>query len=284
MTEIQKSILLIYEEVRQLCASNNIPFFAIGGTCIGAIRHNGFIPWDDDLDIAIPIEDFDRFIQIAKTSLPDYLEVYSGKSVEHNKNFFIKIVDNRTTFIEEHEFPYPDAFKGVFVDIMPISGIPSNALRRHLFYVSCVCLYWANEFRRFPINNCKGAKRIIRKIVYAIIRNKPYDYFYNKYFSLLKRNPFRSSTLTGYVWCLQVRSLTFPTAFFAQTKEVKFEYTTVPCPIEADKYLTMQFGDYMKLPPQNEQVSNHDGIIILDRSYKDAEFIKHAIDNYDEQE
>lgn len=269
MTELQFRILEIYDEIRKVCLDNEISFFAIGGTCIGALRHKGFIPWDDDLDIAIPIEDFDRFILAAKKALPEYLEIQTGNNIEHTKNFFIKVVDKRSTFIQTHELPYPDAYKGLFVDIMPISGIPKTRWKRDLFYKKDKILFMLNEMRRFPATESVGAKRIIRRMVFGLIKRLPYDYFYNKYMKMIKKNPFNHSALTGYVWSLRAKKLTFPTELFRAIQNYDFEHTVMPCPIRSDKYLSMQFGDYMKFPPIQEQKTCHDGLVIIDKPYTD---------------
>ena len=79
MTEIQKKILDIFHQISQICDKEKIEYYAIGGTCIGAVRDKGFVPWDDDMDIAIPIEQFDKFIDIAKQKLPPKYEVLTYK-------------------------------------------------------------------------------------------------------------------------------------------------------------------------------------------------------------
>ena len=287
VTDLQNRILSIYEDIRKICIDNKITYFAIGGTCIGALRHKGFIPWDDDLDIAIPIEQFNKFINIANKTLPKYLEIQTGNNIEHTKNFFIKVVDKRSTFIQMHELPYPDAYKGVFVDIMPISGIPKSRLRRLLFYKRVKTLFLLNEIRRLPTTESKGIKRTIRKIISGIIKPFSFDYFYNKYMKMLKHNPFCNSELTGYVWSLRVKKLTFPTDYFSDTESYDFEHTLMSCPIKADKYLSMQFGNYMQLPPIQEQKTCHDGIVIIDKPYTDFvdnnELLNDYIDNRNEE-
>ena len=93
MNDIQKVILDIFKEFDRICTDNNIPYYAIGGTCIGAVRHKGFIPWDDDMDVAIPIEFWDKFIEIASRQLPDYYKLFSSMEVKHYRYLFIKIMD-----------------------------------------------------------------------------------------------------------------------------------------------------------------------------------------------
>ena len=77
MNVIQERIFEIFLEIKKICEKNNIKYFAIGGTCIGAVRHKGFIPWDDDLDVAIPIEKFTEFKYFAERELPSFLKIYT---------------------------------------------------------------------------------------------------------------------------------------------------------------------------------------------------------------
>ena len=83
MNDLQKKILDIFKAVAKICKDHDITYYAIGGTAIGAVRHQGFIPWDDDLDIAIPIEQYDRFIEIARRELPEGLTVMTPVDIEH---------------------------------------------------------------------------------------------------------------------------------------------------------------------------------------------------------
>ena len=112
MTETQKVILSIFKEISGICARHNIPYFAIGGTCIGAVRHQGFIPWDDDLDIAVPIEHFDFLLDCLRKEIPSDLYVIDSHDHMHYHYVWAKVCDKNTTFIEKSEYRYKDAYKG----------------------------------------------------------------------------------------------------------------------------------------------------------------------------
>ena len=124
MNDTQKVILDIFACISNICNKNGIRYFASGGTCLGAVRHQGFIPWDDDLDIAIPIQDYDKIWKIAQKELPHHLKIYKEDDIRHYRYIFGKIHNENTTFIEKSEIKYPESYKGIFVDIMPISSIP----------------------------------------------------------------------------------------------------------------------------------------------------------------
>lgn len=134
MTDTQKVILSIFKEIKQICERHNIKYYAIGGTCIGAVRHKGFIPWDDDIDIAIPIEQYFIFLDYARKELPDYLYVLSPKDTVHYPNGFSKICDNRTMFIMRSSLKYPDSYKE-FLLMLCLSQVYQKGIYKNIFFV-----------------------------------------------------------------------------------------------------------------------------------------------------
>lgn len=266
MNIIQERILIIYKEVSKICRSNHIPFYAIGGTCIGAVRHKGFIPWDDDLDIAIPIEYFDKFLQLAGKELPDYLKLYTCDDVKHYIGLFAKVHDVRTTFIEKKQYKYPDAYKGVFVDIMPIGGLPENESQRYRFVRKLQRLSSINRAVRIS-PKATSFKKTLMKYPFLLFRLLPFYYITRKYYNELRKYPFYKSKYTGLTWLENLNKYIFPTEWFGEGVDLTFEDTVITCPIEYDKYLRAQFGEYMKIPSIKEQETNHDGIIDLNRPY-----------------
>lgn len=272
MNDLQKVILSIYKEIKIICERHNIDYYAIGGTCIGAVRHKGFIPWDDDLDVAIPIEQIQSFIEACNRELPPNLYLYTSEDHRHYRYVFLKVCDNRTTFIEKSEFGQKDAYKGVFVDIMPIAGIPSNHFQKKLFLKKIRLLNFLNIHIRYcdePFNNnfSHNLLKIIFRTIYYFI---PYSYFSKSYLKLLNLYPFHGSQLVGYVWWpdgLNDR-LIFPYTWFLKKTELPFEDTFINLPQDYDNMLKQQFGDYMTPPSVGEQES-HEGLVNLDKSYKD---------------
>ena len=268
MNEIQSTILSIYKQVSAICDKHGIPFYAIGGTCIGAVRHKGFIPWDDDLDIAIPIQHFDRFWEVAEAELPEYLRIYTSENTRRYRYIFGKIHNIYTAFIEASEVEYPDAYKGIFVDIMPISSVPDDETARERFFRKIQMYSKLNYVRRFPYKGMGTAKK---KIAWLLMRplcvfTKP-DHFSEKWLNMLRQVPFGNTKLTGYTWFDQIRKLTFPMKDFQDFVEVPFEDTTIKCPADYHDYLTIQFGDYMELPPMDQRTAHHTDTIDINKSY-----------------
>ena len=106
-----------------ICKDNHLTYFCCGGTAIGAVRHQGMIPWDDDVDVFMPRPDYDRFVQIASKQLPEGLELVTPNSKSDYPLFFVKLCDARTTLQEEQDVP---CVYGLYIDIFPIDGAPDD--------------------------------------------------------------------------------------------------------------------------------------------------------------
>lgn len=241
LRELQLKEVSILEEIDKICRKHNIDYWLDGGTCLGAIRHNGFIPWDDDIDIAIDEKDMARFVNIAKEELPEYLAVQD--KTEYRKLGFVKIRDLNSYFVEAGDDFSKDYNKGIFVDIFP--------------------------FRQYPTINSQVLKKIVKNAnkSLAILRSRHYysirsfaEFFYFgiKYlfnitiFKLaciatnMNKNYANTVESNGY-GTIHRREDVFP------VKNIQFEGRTFLGPANPDQYLKSLYGDYMQLPPQDKR-------------------------------
>ena len=261
LRQVQLAETDILREAVKLCERHGLRYAMIGGTMLGAVRHRGFIPWDDDIDIALPREDYERFLQYAREELPSpyQLLTHNGK----HPCMYAKIHNTDTTFIEASVVGHKEYYKGVFIDVMPLDGLPENEKKRRRHQRRIGALVKAFTWHRFGFGGCKTWKA---KLCYLI----PEKWIFKRWDRLCKRYEFDSSTYTSYTWTYRCKRFTFLTEHFRETADYAFEYLTVKGAKDFDRYLTTHFGDsYMQLPPEEARQSHSSdgGVIDLEQSY-----------------
>ena len=272
--KIHKEILRIFREFSILCKNNNLKYYAIGGTCLGAIRHKGFIPWDDDMDLAMPIEDYLKLYKLNK-ELPENLEILTDEDCYNvNRRNSIKIHNKNTAFIEEcYYHKYEQKYTGIFIDIMPMVGCPKNKFKKKKYIFELNLL---TKLDNVKITTFKSRREWKSKIKYIII--KPFilwadkNYFYERWLKSLTKYKICPDNDILFAWRIPLRkpySNVFSFEIFKEGSELKFEDTTICCPKYYKKYLEEDFGDYMKLPPIEERILKHAMIVDFERSYKE---------------
>lgn len=275
--ETQRYVLEIFKEFHRVCKENKLRYFAIGGTCIGAVRHKGFIPWDDDIDIAMPAEDYHRFISYYSKQLKKPFSVYLPSDAKHYTMSFAKIQNTETTFVECTVDDYPDRYIGVNLDLFPVYGLPSDEhaidriVRRNEF------LRKVNIKRRLPFHECQSLGGRLLWLVLSPLRLFPFHFITDIQDKMLSKYSFETSDKIYFSWRLVPNeapgtTYTYKNIFyyddFKATVTFPFEDTEIDIPQGFDRYLTMDFGEYMKLPPVEAQVGGHPKAIIdFDKSY-----------------
>ena len=269
LNDLQERVLTIYKNVKSICEAEGIRFYAIGGTAIGAVRHHGFIPWDDDLDIAMPIEDYNRFITASSDALNDGLELVVPTGSPHYESVFCKVVDSNTTVIQRNHRKWPDRFSGAWIDIMPMSGVPSEGIRREWFIHKLWVLLALHQYTREALPEKLNHRQRAAKIGAAPLRSLGRSgVFYKQYYDTLLNHPFDKARYCGYTWSFMLSKLIFPKQWFEDYVEMPFEDTVMRLPIGWDDYLSQQFGDYLVIPDDNERV-DHDVFVDLETPYRE---------------
>ena len=125
----------ILKEFIRICNKYELRYFLLGGSCLGTVRHQGFIPWDDDIDVGMPRPDYERFMEIAQNELPEYYFLQNSKTDPDYPLCFAKIRDSRTTFIER-SVSHLNINHGIYFDIFPLDGLSNGSLfeLRYKFY------------------------------------------------------------------------------------------------------------------------------------------------------
>ena len=263
MNRIQQHILDIFKEFKSVCEKYNLRYFAIGGTCIGAVRHQGFIPWDDDLDVAMPYEDYEQFRKIAKTELKSKYKIQDYNEIKSYTKLHLKLYDSNTTLIEKEAIGHTDRYAGIFMDIMPIYGFCSSEETSYK-----VLKYRAMLLMNIRIRNqLRDENGIIKEAVWILLcplrTIKPFNYYSKKIEKNLSKYKFGQYNTVIFGWRNYNGRILFPYSYFGDYSLVKFEDTEIRIPINYDKYLKQEFGDYLSIPPKEKRVSVHN-IEILD--------------------
>lgn len=268
ISKLKQIELAILEQFINICNKENLQYYVIGGTLLGAVRHKGFIPWDDDIDVGMPREDYKKFLKIAPKYLPkEYFLQTHITDKEYPANF-AKIRNSNTTFIET-SLNKCNINHGVYIDVFPLDYYPTNKIKSFLFDIYNKVL----SFRISAVFNLENIhyplyKKIIRKTISSLLK-----VIYPNIHSALKKrdNLFKSvkerNLITNHCGAWGKKEIA-PIEWFGKGTELYFENLTVKAPKEYDKYLTHIYGDYMKFPPKEKQVSHHyTDIIDLEKPY-----------------
>lgn len=261
LEELKRTQIDILECFRGVCEKNNFKYFLAAGTALGAVRHQGFIPWDDDIDVFMLRDDYEQLLNIKHSGMPEYYKLLHSQNVEHFGLPITLLVDERT-YIEE-PLLLPELVNrrcGVYIEIFPLDGLPDNSLLRKLHWAQCnfmrrmmyLCL-----FREFVSSHKHGTTmNLLGRILTTLGKRLfGYQYFLHKLEQLSKRYPVsKSKFVAPIVWeCFVVN---IPLGYITQTSVVEFEgqqYTTFFYP---HGYLSMMYGDYMKLPPVEQRLGH----------------------------
>lgn len=244
LREIQVDMLL---EVKRICNKYNIKYSLIGGSLLGAIRHQGYIPWDDDADIGMLRKDYEKFRKVCKKELnKEKYYFQDDRNTEGYRWGYGKLRRRNTLFLREHQ-EHLDFGQEVFIDIFPLDYAPDNMILRriHMFHCFCVrkCL-WAPVGMNIERNRLK-------KYVYRILDRIPKKIIYGHYYRYIKTRK-RSSTVRINLFPTP-KPYGFPIVFFEKLKEFTFEEEVFPGTCYYDEYLRIKYGDYMKMPPKEQQ-------------------------------
>ncbi len=254
ISKLKQVQLEMFKTIIKICNKYNICYFCFGGTALGAVRHSGFIPWDDDIDVAMKRKDYERFIKIAPKELPPYYFLQNYKTDPDFRLPFAKIRDSRTTFIETSARNLK-INHGVYIDLFILDGFPDKKKQAKN-------LYRLNKLTRgycakddVSTRSKKANFLIFLSKFYFMFRNtsKVIEHFENK----CKKNDFDNcerGICFGSIYGLKDM---WPTSWFNGISKFLFEGIEVNLPKDYDKYLKQIYGDYMQLPPESKRIAHH---------------------------
>lgn len=235
--------------IHEYCMNNNIRYSLGGGTLLGAIRHKGFIPWDDDVDIMMPRPDYERFITGFQGRY-EHCVLQHWKTDPNYYNLFAKVYDDRTILTGGNYYT------GVYVDIFPIDGIPHvmDHIIYHKRYKPRKMLVY---IKRTHFVRMHWKMQVLTVITYPILCLIPRYKLMNFIESYILKYDFESSECTGCVVGRYGTAEYMGHDTFKKYIDVEFEGRILKCIADFDEYLTLHYGDYIKLPPFKERIQSH---------------------------
>ena len=254
LKRLQLSHIEILDEVVRICDNNGLKYYLAEGTLLGAVRHKAHIPWDDDLDIAMPRADFNKFAQLCKTELPNKFLFQFVDTVENHYLLFAK-VRNQETVLNEYNIRNLDVPKGIYIDIFPIDNtkklksisrnIRTKIIKKLSFFVTAkvgfeynssflreISLFLLKPFSVRSINK-------FRQFLMCVENKEESDYYIN---------------FASYKMCDEE---IFKKSDFGEGVYLEFEGKSYRAPKNYDKILKTRYGNYMELPPVEERILKH---------------------------
>ena len=264
--QVQDKILYIMKFIDTLCRRNGIKYYIMGGTALGAIRHGGFIPWDDDLDIFMTPDEYEKFKIVLEAENSNEFVLQEWRTT---KNYleYAKVRLNGTTFIEHCYKDMLDIHHGIYVDIMILHKVSTNKfIQKLVYYQSKYVVFYALSQRNWqPKTSGQAlALKLLKILPNKIIAKWCYKNIY-KYDNLEK----------DYMYCYWITKASFAQGlftpdFFQNPVDIPFEDTKLLSAEKIKEYLEYRYGDYMKLPSEQEQkAAVHAEIFDTEKDYKE---------------
>lgn len=255
---IQVIVLDLYKKFAEICEENNLIHYFTGGSLIGVKRHNGFIPWDDDIDIVMPRRDFDKFQKIASELASEEYGI-CNRWTDKNWHFaFAQFIDRK--FEIEINITDEPRKTGVWIDIFPIDGVPNGKLKRKLFVYYILLQRYIIQSVYIKTQSDSIRKRpFYEKTIITILKRLPMekivdaDQVVNRMEDTLRKYDMYQCEYSGNLLGKQREREIVPTRFWGTPQKERFEDEIVLTPQNGDGILRLLYGDYMKIPPKEDR-------------------------------
>lgn len=253
--ELKKIQLDILNDVHDYCCLNNIKYSLAYGTLIGAVRHHGYIPWDDDIDIMMLREDYIRFV----TNFNGYKEDLTVVSPLLDKNYYApyaNVINNRTLLMEGDS---NNGNIGIKIDVFPIDRVPHGKIRKKVLFIKVKVLK-----KLINISNSKGSRffylisKAFRFLLKRFFRKSSFSEILDNLAAKSNLRNSNSKILNNIVWCRCNEKGCFNLSSIENTIEMEFEHKSFHVLGGYNSFLKNNYGNYMDLPPETERTPQHD--------------------------
>ena len=249
LQQLKEVELEMFKAFISVCEQLGLRYYLLGGTLLGAVRHKGFIPWDDDIDVGMPRADYEIFLEKAQALMPAPYFVQNLRTEKTCPFNFCKIRNSNTTYLESSVAHLP-INHGVFIDIFPLDGYPTKQEEKAFFRTNTLLSWRIQNVFGGPVKK-PWWKKLISVLLMPISVEQAVQKRETLYCSA--SNTEKTANYSGAWGAKEI----VPTEWYAEGCEVEFEGLAVRAPKEYDKWLTQVYGDYMQLPPEEKRVGHH---------------------------
>ena len=260
--KLKKTELEILDHFVDFCQKNNLTYYLTYGSLLGAVRHKGFIPWDDDIDIAMPPEDYQKFLSLYKKEKQDkYLLQYINNE-KYYHTIFAKIRKNNTCMVEK-EWQYIKIHKGINIDIFPLFPYPDSKrdAKKLMFNLKLAQLLTSKNNKTKSIKN---------KIIFFLLRLIPRK-ITNKIVSNILNKSLNYNKPYYYYKTDELNSPALKIDWYKEKIELPFENRKYTAPKDYDEVLKSMYGDYMTPPKEEDRVGHGDIILSFNKNYEELQ-------------
>ena len=248
----------IVKEVLRICEKYDLQYYMLGGTMLGAIRHKGFIPWDDDIDLGMKRDDYELFLEVAPQELSSHLKLVNYRTDPNYMYYITRILDTQTKVIEER-IGNENKYTHASIDIFPIDGTPNNRLLRKIYYFRVM-------YHRALMSLCykdsidrKRRRSKKEKLLLWIMEHIPVEKLTTPYKQkckidkLLRKQKVEGSQYIGNIMGAYRTREIVPAEYYGEGALYPFEDIQLRGLSMYHEYLTYTYGDYMQLPPEGHR-------------------------------
>lgn len=253
LRQAQLKMFAMLMEVDRICQKYHLDYWLDAGSLLGAIRHQGFIPWDDDMDIAMPRASYETFLKVAPAEIPEFMWLQTAKT---DPGFFnmatpLKIRDRTSCLIEKHETGEEPYVQGIFIDVFVYDRMPVNKTKRHCFKWAAkkISRLLSAQYSVIPLGHYSSAYQVIGRFLSTSFLERCLQ-------ALIVRANNSGSEYLGRGFNCVGRNVIAETDLYP-LQRAQFETGTFNVPMRPEVVLTQQYGDYLTLPPESERVMRH---------------------------
>lgn len=258
LRKLQIEELDMLKVIIEICNKYDLKYYALGGTLLGAVRHGGFIPWDDDIDIGMPRDDYEKFLKYAEYEFKNHLSIHSMNNDEKYIYPYARVENSKIAL--RREKTKNKTIQMLWVDIFPIDGSPNNIFVRKIWEKKLLVYRAVRNLSCFDeLVNIEKEHKGIEKILFKIGLNTNIQKYINthkvlmKIDKLLKKYPLNESNYIGNSMGAHKFKEIFPKDYYNNIISLKFEDITINCPEKYVEILSQMYGDYMQLPDSSQR-------------------------------